>query len=112
RPGPRYRGARRPARARPGDGARGDRARARGRLRGDARHRPEPHRRHRADADPRRARPEGCPRGVRGAVSTPEFVYLSQEDVVAAGGTDMGAMVDVIERAFRVKADGGVRMPP
>jgi N-[(2S)-2-amino-2-carboxyethyl]-L-glutamate dehydrogenase len=41
-----------------------------------------------------------------------EFVYLSQEDVVAAGGTDMAAMVDVIERAFRVKAEGGVRMPP
>ncbi|HEY3765117.1 MAG TPA: hypothetical protein VGL44_08155 [Gaiellales bacterium] len=41
-----------------------------------------------------------------------EFVYLSQEDVVAAGGTDMAAMVDVIERAFRVKASGGVRMPP
>jgi ornithine cyclodeaminase len=41
-----------------------------------------------------------------------EFVWLSQEDVVAAGGTDMAAMVDVIERAFRVKADGQVRMPP
>ncbi len=41
-----------------------------------------------------------------------EFVYLSQEDVVAAGGTDMAAMVDVIERAFRVKAAGDVRMPP
>ena len=41
-----------------------------------------------------------------------EFVYLSQEDVVAAGGTDMPAMVDVIERAFRVKAAGEVRMPP
>jgi N-[(2S)-2-amino-2-carboxyethyl]-L-glutamate dehydrogenase len=42
---------------------------------------------------------------------TPEFVFLSQEDVVAAGGTDMAAMVDVIERAFRVKAAGEVRMP-
>ncbi len=41
-----------------------------------------------------------------------EFVYLSQEDVVTAGGTDMPAMVDVIERAFRVKAAGQVRMPP
>jgi ornithine cyclodeaminase/alanine dehydrogenase-like protein (mu-crystallin family) len=40
-----------------------------------------------------------------------EFVFLSQEDVVAAGGTDMAAMVDVIERAFRVKAAGEVRMP-
>jgi len=44
-------------------------------------------------------------------MATPEFVFLSQEDVVAAGGTDMAAMVDVIERAFRVKAAGGVRMP-
>jgi N-[(2S)-2-amino-2-carboxyethyl]-L-glutamate dehydrogenase len=42
----------------------------------------------------------------------PEFLYLAQEDVVAAGGTDMAAMVDVIERAFRVKARGEVRMPP
>jgi N-[(2S)-2-amino-2-carboxyethyl]-L-glutamate dehydrogenase len=41
-----------------------------------------------------------------------EFLYLSQEDVVAAGGTDMAAMVDVIERAFAVKAAGEVRMPP
>lgn len=44
-------------------------------------------------------------------MATPEFLYLSQEDVVAAGGTDMAAMVDVIERAFRVKAAGQVRMP-
>jgi ornithine cyclodeaminase/alanine dehydrogenase-like protein (mu-crystallin family) len=44
-------------------------------------------------------------------VIPPEFVFLSQEDVVAAGGTDMAAMVDVIERAFRVKAAGEVRMP-
>jgi ornithine cyclodeaminase len=40
------------------------------------------------------------------------FRYLSQEDVVAAGGLDMAAVVDVIERAFRVKADGQVVMPP
>jgi ornithine cyclodeaminase/alanine dehydrogenase-like protein (mu-crystallin family) len=45
-------------------------------------------------------------------VSATEFLYLSQEDVVAAGGTDMAAMVDVIERAFAVKAAGQVRMPP
>jgi len=44
-------------------------------------------------------------------MATPEFVFLSQEDVVAAGGTDMAAMVDVIERAFRIKAAGEVRMP-
>jgi ornithine cyclodeaminase/alanine dehydrogenase-like protein (mu-crystallin family) len=41
-----------------------------------------------------------------------EFLYLGQEDVVAAGGTDMPAMVDVLERAFRIKAAGRVRMPP
>src|SRR6478752_2059001 len=40
------------------------------------------------------------------------FLYLSQEDVIAAGGLDMAAVVDVIERAFRVKADGQVVMPP
>ena len=45
-------------------------------------------------------------------MSATEFLYLSQEDVVAAGGTDMAAMVDVIERAFAVKAAGEVRMPP
>src|SRR6516164_8085889 len=40
------------------------------------------------------------------------FRYLSQEEVVAAGGTDMAAVIDVIERAFRVKAEGAVFMPP
>src|SRR5512132_2638382 len=40
------------------------------------------------------------------------FRYLSQEDVVAAGGLDMPAIVEVIERAFRVKAAGQVFMPP
>ena len=40
------------------------------------------------------------------------FLYLSQEDVVAAGGLDMAAVVDVIERAFLVKAAGQVQMPP
>jgi ornithine cyclodeaminase/alanine dehydrogenase-like protein (mu-crystallin family) len=47
-------------------------------------------------------------------VSAPstEFLYLSQEDVVAAGGTDMAAMIDVMARAFAVKAAGEVFMPP
>jgi ornithine cyclodeaminase len=47
-------------------------------------------------------------------VSEPDtaFLYLSQEDVVAAGGTDMAAVIGVIERAFRVKAAGEVFMPP
>ena len=41
-----------------------------------------------------------------------EFLYLSQEDVVAAGCTDMAAMIDVMARAFAVKAAGEVFMPP
>ena len=41
-----------------------------------------------------------------------EFLYLSQEDVVAAGGTDMAAMIEVMARAFAVKAAGRVYMPP
>jgi ornithine cyclodeaminase len=41
-----------------------------------------------------------------------EFLYLAREDVVAAGGTDMSAMVDVLEWAVRIKAAGKVRMPP
>src|SRR5437764_7926060 len=40
------------------------------------------------------------------------FLWLSQEDVVAAGGLDMAATIDAVERAFRVKAAGGVSMPP
>jgi hypothetical protein len=40
-------------------------------------------------------------------VSATEFAYLSQEDVVAAGGTDMAAMVDVIERASAAEAVRG-----
>jgi ornithine cyclodeaminase len=47
-----------------------------------------------------------------GASPDTSFLYLSQEDVVAAGGTEMPAMIDVIERAFRVKAEGAVFMPP
>jgi N-[(2S)-2-amino-2-carboxyethyl]-L-glutamate dehydrogenase len=49
---------------------------------------------------------------ARVVAPTTEFLYLGQEDVVAAGGTDMPAMVDVLERAFRIKAAGQVRMPP
>ncbi len=49
---------------------------------------------------------------VRGAGHDTSFLFLSQEDVVAAGGTDMPAIVEVIERAFRIKAAGAVFMPP
>ena len=38
--------------------------------------------------------------------------FLSQDDVVAAGGTDMPALVDVLEEAFRLKARGEVICPP
>jgi ornithine cyclodeaminase len=41
-----------------------------------------------------------------------DFLYLSQEDVVAAGGTDMPAVIDVVEGAFRLKAEGQVVNPP
>jgi ornithine cyclodeaminase/alanine dehydrogenase-like protein (mu-crystallin family) len=47
-----------------------------------------------------------------GASPDTSLRYLSQEDVVAAGGTDVPAVIDVIERAFRVKAEGAVFMPP
>ncbi len=40
-----------------------------------------------------------------------EFVYLSQEDVVAAGGTDMAAVIGVVEEAFALKAQGEVICP-
>ena len=40
------------------------------------------------------------------------LTWLSQEDVVAAGGTDMPALVDVLEGAFRLKAAGEVICPP
>jgi len=40
-----------------------------------------------------------------------DFRFLSQDDVVAAGGTDMPAVIDVIEGAFRLKADGQVINP-
>jgi N-[(2S)-2-amino-2-carboxyethyl]-L-glutamate dehydrogenase len=49
---------------------------------------------------------------VRGAGDDIGFLFLSQEDVVAAGGTDMAAIVEVIEAAFRIKAEGWVFMPP
>jgi N-[(2S)-2-amino-2-carboxyethyl]-L-glutamate dehydrogenase len=40
-----------------------------------------------------------------------EMTFLSQDDVVGAGGTDMPAVIDVIEGAFRLKATGQVINP-
>ena len=40
-----------------------------------------------------------------------DFLFLSQDDVVEAGGTDMPAVIDVVEGAFRLKAEGQVMNP-
>jgi hypothetical protein len=38
-------------------------------------------------------------------------VFLSQEDVVAAGGLDVAATIDVVEEALRLHAVGDTRLP-
>lgn len=40
-----------------------------------------------------------------------EFTYLSQEDVIAAGGLDMKKAMDSVERAFRLLNEGKVVIP-
>jgi ornithine cyclodeaminase/alanine dehydrogenase-like protein (mu-crystallin family) len=40
-----------------------------------------------------------------------EFTYLSQEDVIAAGGLDMRMAIDAIEKAFRLLNEGKVVVP-
>jgi ornithine cyclodeaminase len=40
------------------------------------------------------------------------FLFLSQEDVVAAGGLDMGPTIEVVERALRLHATGNAVLPP
>jgi len=44
-------------------------------------------------------------------MSKVEFIYLSQEDVRAAGGLDMKMVIDVVERAFRLLNAGEVVLP-
>jgi ornithine cyclodeaminase len=39
------------------------------------------------------------------------FVFLSQEDVLAAGGLDIPATIDVVEEALRLHAGGDTRLP-
>ena len=39
------------------------------------------------------------------------FRFLSQEDVVAAGGLDVDATIDVVEEALRLHAEGDTRLP-
>jgi ornithine cyclodeaminase/alanine dehydrogenase-like protein (mu-crystallin family) len=44
-------------------------------------------------------------------VTEARFVFLSQEDVVAAGGLDVAATIDVVEDALRLHAVGDTRLP-
>jgi N-[(2S)-2-amino-2-carboxyethyl]-L-glutamate dehydrogenase len=41
-----------------------------------------------------------------------EFLYLSQEDVIAAGGLDMAETIKAIEASFRLHASGNTILPP
>jgi ornithine cyclodeaminase len=41
-----------------------------------------------------------------------EFLYLSQEDVIAAGGLDMEKTMQAIETSFRLHASGETILPP
>ena len=40
-----------------------------------------------------------------------ELLFLSQEDVLAAGGLDVAAAIDVVEEALRLHAEGDTRLP-
>jgi N-[(2S)-2-amino-2-carboxyethyl]-L-glutamate dehydrogenase len=44
-------------------------------------------------------------------MSEARFRFLSQEDVVAAGGLDVAATIDVVEEALRLHAEGDTRLP-
>ena len=41
-----------------------------------------------------------------------QFTFLSQEDVVSAGGLDMGPTIEVVEEALRLHAHGDAVLPP
>ena len=41
-----------------------------------------------------------------------EFLYLSQEDVIAAGGLDMRGTMQAVETSFRLHASGQTILPP
>ena len=41
-----------------------------------------------------------------------KFLYLSQEDVVAAGGADMKMVMDAVEKGFKLLHEGKVIIPP
>ena len=44
-------------------------------------------------------------------MSEARFRFLSQEDVVAAGGLDVAATIHVVEEALRLHAEGDTRLP-
>jgi ornithine cyclodeaminase len=45
------------------------------------------------------------------STSEANFVFLSQEDVIAAGGLDMAATIDVVEQVLRLHAAGQTVLP-
>jgi N-[(2S)-2-amino-2-carboxyethyl]-L-glutamate dehydrogenase len=45
-------------------------------------------------------------------VTEARLLFLSQEDVVAAGGLEIGATIEVVERALRPHAEGDAVLPP
>src|SRR3989442_15249812 len=56
----------------------------------------------------------GRPHGDIGAPQVPgpaEFLFLSQEDVVAAGGLEMGPTIEFVREALRLHALGDTRLP-
>jgi hypothetical protein len=44
--------------------------------------------------------------------TTIDFLYLSEEDMIAAGVTDMAACVDVMQETFALLHSGDYRMAP
>jgi len=45
-------------------------------------------------------------------VTDASFIFLSQEDVVSAGGLDMAPTMEIVERALRLHATGQAVLPP
>jgi ornithine cyclodeaminase/alanine dehydrogenase-like protein (mu-crystallin family) len=49
--------------------------------------------------------------GIPGVILSADFLFLSQEDVVAAGGLEMGPTIEVVREALRLHAVGDTRLP-
>lgn len=45
-------------------------------------------------------------------MTVPEILFLSQEDVIAAGGLDMAKALEDMELALRLHGEGEINMPP